>query len=585
MANTTFTIRPAADGNQYSQFPLGNFTPALNIPGNFTAAVNGPNVTISFTDTNSGQAQTQVWRSSDAGFTFSLAFTIPAGTTTGVDSSLNPGPYVYKIRAAQGSSFSDFTNNASVTVAGTGNWQLATGHFETAKIPIEIIAPRAGLTTDNRYYKAYPGIEYKVPVAVLGGAWPFLYELVNAPSSMTIGQQYGQANYGIITWSNPVTSGSPHTVAIRVTDQQGAIATVTYTITVTTAGFLFVDATSGNNANAGTLASPMQNMNGWYKSLKNDATYAGYFVYYRTGTYSTGVTYVENGLEMPCVNNNKPKVHMAYPGENATIDLSVAFWLNANSQGNYWWQGFRWTGIGVQEQKGILWDSGAGVNDIVVYANTFAITTTGTSGSNPSVLFSALGGGASLYTSIIGNVYEGTPATTLFLAYYTHKGVIEGNSVTNNTGSANGFYLKSNNQYWSVRNNVGLAGNASRLVEVDTWGAVASDIEVCWNNYRTTDYGIGVNHTGTFGTMWDYRNTWNVNSNTATNTATGTWNATRNVVLYNVGNQGYQLDSSSVTINRTDLLAATSGLINESTGKLVSTYITSNYGTHGFEVA
>ena len=46
-----------------------------------------------------------------------------------------------------------------------------------ANYPLEIIQPQEGLNTNSRYYKAYPGIEYKVPIGVFGGAFPFTYGL------------------------------------------------------------------------------------------------------------------------------------------------------------------------------------------------------------------------------------------------------------------------------------------------------------------------------------------------------------------------------------------------------------------------
>src|SRR5689334_21125847 len=78
-----------------------------------------------------------------------------------------------------------------------------------ANYPLQIIQPQPNLTTHSRFYKAYPGILYRVPVSVLGGAYPFTYSLTTAPSGMTI-----DAATGIISWPNPTTSGSPHSVTV-----------------------------------------------------------------------------------------------------------------------------------------------------------------------------------------------------------------------------------------------------------------------------------------------------------------------------------------------------------------------------------
>lgn len=471
----------------------------------------------------------------------------------------------------------------SATLAASG-WQLAAGHYETAKIAMEIIAPRAGLTTANRYYKAYPGLEYRVPVVVLGGAWPFKYELTVAPSGMTVGETYGSSNHGVITWSNPTTSGSPHTVTVRVTDQAGTIATVTYTITVTSTGYLFIDAVNGNDVNPGTAALPKQTINGWFNSAKTDSTYANYHIIYRTGTYNTSAAPIEGGVRMACTFDRKPKVHYAYPGESAVIDTTGSHWINySDSAGNYWWSGLRFEGIGASNsEKCLAWDSGSGVDNIVLFENTFAQSPTGTTGQNPSVLFSANGGSVSNYIAIVGNTFAGTDNYMMFLGYYCNKGVIENNVVQNCDG--NGFYLKTNFQFWSIRKNTGLTGNNNHLVAVNTY-STADDVEVCWNNYKTTGYGIATDQSGALGEMWDYRNTWQIDSNIAQNNAGGNWYATRNVVRYTSGTQGYATSGSTVTITRTELLAATSGLIDTSTGLLTGADRTNYLGIRGHEVA
>lgn len=88
--------------------------------------------------------------------------------------------------------------------------------------PIEIIAPRAGLDIGNRYYKAYPGLRYEVPIAVIGGTFPNTYSLISGPSGMSI-----DASTGVLSWPNPTTTGSPHTVTVRATDAAGGTASVT----------------------------------------------------------------------------------------------------------------------------------------------------------------------------------------------------------------------------------------------------------------------------------------------------------------------------------------------------------------------
>ena len=50
---------------------------------------------------------------------------------------------------------------------------LATGKVShAATYALAIDQPQAGLTTTNRYYKAYPGLLYDVPIAAVTAATP-----------------------------------------------------------------------------------------------------------------------------------------------------------------------------------------------------------------------------------------------------------------------------------------------------------------------------------------------------------------------------------------------------------------------------
>ena len=89
--------------------------------------------------------------------------------------------------------------------------------LSTADYALEIIQPREGLDTTNRFYKQYPAIEYNVRLGVIGGVYDsYVYSLPTSPSGMTI-----DANTGEITWANPVEAGSPHNITARVTDSNG----------------------------------------------------------------------------------------------------------------------------------------------------------------------------------------------------------------------------------------------------------------------------------------------------------------------------------------------------------------------------
>ena len=128
-----------------------------------------------------------------------------------------------------------------------------------ANYGLEIIQPQPNLDTKSRFYKAYPGFEYNVRLAVTGGEFPYSFELTSAPAGVTID------NRGEITWANPSASSSPYNVTAKVTDAQTNTRSVSWTITVTTSGFRFIDAVNGKPADQGGDGTK----NNPWKSLKD----------------------------------------------------------------------------------------------------------------------------------------------------------------------------------------------------------------------------------------------------------------------------------------------------------------------------
>jgi len=218
-----------------------------------------------------------------------------------------------------------------------------------ANYTLEIIQPQAGLTTANRFYKAYPGIEYNVRLGVIGGVYPYVYSLTTAPSGMIIDSKTGE-----ISWPNPTTSGSPHSVTARVVDTESVVDTVSWTITVTTSGFIFIDPVDGNHSTTaictgtdgansipagttgtgtGTLANPFKSLADIYQgacyNAKHNTAFSTDFVYFRGGTYylDTYIDHVGDGenQQTAFTYDEKPLVWLAYPGETPVIDFEGAY--------------------------------------------------------------------------------------------------------------------------------------------------------------------------------------------------------------------------------------------------------------------
>lgn len=196
-----------------------------------------------------------------------------------------------------------------------------------------IIAPRPDTETNTweRHRLCPAGIPWRFPVTMLYGAWPFQYQVTSGPSGLTIGQQYGQANYGIMTWASPVVG--TYTVTVQITTQDFGRTSlsapdptgqysVTFTLVVaatTDSRFLMIDAVNGSNSNAGTFASPWQTLVAF-----NSATgTSGKQLFFRAGTYNLNV--LSTVLDL----TSKAKTWVGYPGESPEINYGGT-WSGTN---------------------------------------------------------------------------------------------------------------------------------------------------------------------------------------------------------------------------------------------------------------
>lgn len=403
------------------------------------------------------------------------------------------------------------------TIILFGFFGLAVRSF-AANYPLEIIQPRAGLDTKNRYYKAYPGIEYNVRAAVIGGVFPYVYELSTAPSGMTINQ-----DTGLISWPNPTTSGSPYTVTLKVTDSESTNLTITWTITVTTSGFIFLDAVNGthaaglgcsSNCGTGTISNPFKSIIDWYGgndyASKGNNAYANNFIYYRAGTYTidgyTGESNDDGTYRMPCSSYVKPVVWLAYPGDaKPVIDngatKSIIFYAGTN---NVYFDGLKITNSG---GYGIQTESDG--NSQTFRRMTFDRLGP-TSGSNNQSFIRVLANGPGYYMAIQDSTFNDLNHGAGIKLYETHKMVVENNILSNirdTTGadSIEGVAVKGNTSKVYVRQNIihdvparGIGGNND----------ITTDSEYLYNYiYNALENAIEVNQDSVAQRIYIYRNT------------------------------------------------------------------------------
>ena len=163
--------------------------------------------------------------------------------------------------------------------------------------PLEIASPKAvgdspnGMDPEHRIYRAYPGLEYDIRVAAIGGNYPFTYALANAPAGMTI-----DATTGEIVWPDPQDDAND--ITVTVTDSSGAEVAETWSIAVGTAGFSFVDGVNGDSGGAGTIDDPWRTLADVHTNGGPDG-----IVYFRGGA-----TYTVDGMPIDNVGTDEERI-------------------------------------------------------------------------------------------------------------------------------------------------------------------------------------------------------------------------------------------------------------------------------------
>lgn len=512
-----------------------------------------------------------------------------------------------------------------LTVGVPGGWQLAAGHFMPAKMVPTIIHPRPNAETNSyaRCRLAPSGIPWELRVVVLGGAWPFKYELTTGPSGAVMTRETlptdwltnGFQGYGRIGWTAP-TVGT-HSFAVRVTDQSGTQATVSWTLTVVdrenTTNFMFLNPTTGNNANSGAFSSPRQTMNGWYESDKNgNSAHSTKQIFYRGGTYSVlaiaGFGGQANQADMV---TGKPEVHIGYPGETVTWNFGPGCYIDWESSGrDICLHNLTWTNpeTGVGGHKAFLQNYAEGAADRThidkIFLDGGGTTPSADSTNSAAIMIDGQPSAESNYVSITDCTFYRCSNMDLVLYYNNDNSVFEGNFITGGyqwTGDQHswGVFIKGqDNVNYSIRANVMIDGtiNLPFFFMSEFTGELKGNVEVCWNNLESTGsvgpiaLGQGSGGGGNYGPMWAYRNNLRCDTMEIVNWDNGPFYFEENAVLHD-GTQSatdgleYLSGTVATDIVRQNNLSGSSGILDLTTNLLTGASRTSSLGLRGCEVA
>jgi len=332
---------------------------------------------------------------------------------------------------------------------------------------LEVIQPRPALDENNRYYRAYPGIEYNVDINVVGGRYPYKYELTQKPTGMVINSDTGE-----VSWSAPEENNNAYAVQIKVTDSEGTQQNVSWTIKVTKEKFLFVDAVNGTIGAPGTLENPMKTFEDVYGGLdytaKNAITNQHNFVYFRgpSDPSDSSHTYIPQGFTAgkPGVQwtYRHPAVLMAYPGENPRFDFSNTYFFGDTVLDNFYIEGFNITQISSVSQPGqyhFAFRIPGNSSNVTFRRNSFNNLATSTGSYNQSVIMMTSSSSRGKDWAIVNNEFANLQHAYGVLGYTVENVLIANNYIHDTsdpegTGSSHAIGPKVDCTKWFIRKNV-----------------------------------------------------------------------------------------------------------------------------------
>jgi hypothetical protein len=322
---------------------------------------------------------------------------------------------------------------------------------QAAIMPLEIINIKPAGTgspaipATNRIFRAYPGIEYNIRAAVIGGVYPYSYSLLNAPSGMTINSRTGE-----IIWTNPQSNSGA--ITLNVVDSENAQASASWTITVTTSGFLFVNS-NYSGTSTGSITQPFKTVLEMLE--KTTSANRNDIVYIRGGNY-TLAQYIDSGAVLlgwsSSGSETRPHTWIGYPGETVNINANGLI-IRSN---RVWFDSLNISGWGDVHHGIEVW--GSENYQTIRRSKLSGINNTDSANQNQA-LFYAQGWEVGYYLVIQDNEWtDFRGAGAIGSIYATRKMLIE-NNYTYDGGYPSGHYyctpisIKAANSYYTIRGN------------------------------------------------------------------------------------------------------------------------------------
>jgi hypothetical protein len=361
--------------------------------------------------------------------------------------------------------------------------------------PLEITNIRPDLGPNSRIKRAYPGLVYNVRAAVIGGRYPYNFQLNDAPAGMQVNEKTGE-----ITWLNPKANATPTLVVV---DSDNTRRTIQWTITVGTSGFKFVDAVNGKPSAAGgtgTASAPWQSLADVYAAGR-----PGEFVYFKNGTYGLeGIPRSSVGTPWERVafaESQRPVVWLAYPDHQPTIDFArgAANGALVRLRGdNVYIDGFETVNSRI---IAFQFEAGSGIGPTFRRLRMHKLGP-GIDGSNAAFIMTLTAASPANYMVVQDSEFFDVTGEAVTIKIYAQQKLLIEDTV--HRQATIGIELKDDIRQFTVRRNqfddikrTAIGGN---MHEISTHG------EILFNNVRAT-VALDLNQDGMAGRVDAYRNT------------------------------------------------------------------------------
>jgi hypothetical protein len=488
------------------------------------------------------------------------------------------------------------TGGTSGLDSGTVRGPISLASWRNSHQPLAWLYPTADTDSQPhwRHRRAPNGIPWSIPLGVVGGGYPYNFEILSGPPGLTlqnVGFDVGAPPYYYyLTLANPAIG--MHTISIRVTDQNDVQKTLTWTLEVfdasDTTRFLFFDGTTGNNANPGTPASPKHDFAGWYLGDEDDSTYSMHQCFYQ-GEFDIGglpnTPYDGDNAQKLIVTNGKPKTHVGY-GSGTTWHGNGAY-VELQTGSGYYIADLTHDDCAVIEGAGIRnvhLDSG---NACLSRGALFRIVFVGSGqqsapgGANSACIMLADTQSTGHTYCFVGCTATGITSQSVFKNYNGLDGLIEGWTVQDMSGSGFVHHKGGDIRRWITRGVRAVDGITNSKFQMEEWindPVAREDLEICWCSVKVTGTGgaaFGRQTKGggpgdVYAFIDSYRNNWQVPQNSAENVSSGTLTYDADVIQHSGSYpNGIQISGGSNVVP-VAVVANTTGLLDPTTNLLVA---------------